>query len=157
MSESARTKSGNMKLWIGALVVLLLIAFITWQGVREDVAVQESTLGTAALLRVPPESAAVGEAVVLRWEVRAPVGASTTHTAIHWGTVSVPGILGQDVASAQTAYPELISDYASGTFSLPREFSGGIVFPQPGTYYLRAHAVIDGQHYWSPEHTVEVE
>ncbi|MDO8425651.1 MAG: hypothetical protein Q7T01_04040 [bacterium] len=157
-AQSAGKPRRAWKKWVGALVLLALIAFIAWQGVAEEPrAVPQALVGTAVILRDPAASAALGEAVSFRWEVRAPVGASAVHTAIHWGSVSVPGTLGYEVAPDATAYSEFLSDYATGQHALPREFTGAIIFPQPGTSFLRAHAVIDGVNVWSPEHQIVIE
>lgn len=134
-----------------------LVAYITWVGVRGEQPKELVMRGYATIVSAPPANARVGEATPFTWEVRAPVGAAATHTAIHWGTTSVPGTIGTDVAPADAGYPEHIRDYESGTFALPRSFTAAAVFPTSGISSYRAHAIIDGKHYWSPEHQVVVE
>jgi len=70
---------------------------------------------------------------------------------------STSGELGVDVAPGAAEYPNVLPDYAQGSFALPRTFTGAVTFPAAATYYYRAHAVIDGKHYWSPEYMIVVQ
>jgi hypothetical protein len=148
MATSAR------KWWIGGIVVLVIIVLITWAGTREEPV--QPIVGTSVVVQSPPTSARVGTPVPLTWEVRAAVGSSAAHTAVHWGSNSTSGDLGTEVAPGAAGYPNFLPDYAQGSFALPRTFSGAFSFSVAGTYYYRAHAIIDDKHYWSPEHSVEV-
>ena len=142
--------------WVGGAIVIVLIALITWAGTMAE-EVQQSTSGTAVEVSAPPASGRAGSPVPLTWGVQAPVGAVATHTAIHWGTNSVAGELGTDVGPGAAGYPNLLPDYAQGSFALPRTFTGAVTFPAAGTYSYRAHAIIDGKNYWSPEYTVVIQ
>lgn len=140
--------------WIGGAVVIVLIALITWAGTREEA--QQPIVGTSVAVQSPPASARIGTPTSFAWEVRASVGSTAMHTAIHWGPTSTIGELGTEVAPGAAGYPNLLPDYAQGSYALPRTFSGALTFPSAGTAYYRAHAIIDGKHYWSPEYSVEV-
>lgn len=138
--------------------MLVLIVGIAWLGTRENGTRPEiPVVGIAVVVANPPAVAKVGAPTTMRWLVRAPVGSTTTHTSIHWGTVSRAEALGTDVSPTQSGYPNLLPDYAAGTFALPREFAAALVLPETGTYFYRAHAIIGGQHIWSPEYAVRVE
>ncbi|MBI4434718.1 hypothetical protein HY635_02790 [Candidatus Uhrbacteria bacterium] len=141
--------------WIGGVVIVVLIALITWAGTREEPT--QAIVGTSVVVQSPPAGARAGTPTAFTWEVRAPVGATATHTAVHWGTSSTSGDLGTEVAPGAAGYPNLLPDYAQGNFSLPRTFSGAITFPTAGTSYYRAHAIIDGKNHWSPEYSVVVQ
>jgi len=141
--------------WIGGVIVVVLIALIAWGGTRE--VPQQPTVGTSVAVSPPPASARAGAPTPIAWEVRASAGAVTTHTAVHWGPASNPGSLGTDVTPAASGYPNILPDYASESFALPRSFTGAIVFPTAGTAFYRAHAIIGGLHYWSPEYAIRVE
>lgn len=141
--------------WIGGAVVIVLIALVTWAGTREEA--QQPIVGTSVVVRSPPVSARIGVPTSFAWEVRASVGATATHTAVHWGTNSTSGELGTEVAPGAAGYPNLLPDYQQGSFALPRTFSGAITFPSAGTVYYRAHAIIDGKNYWSPEYAIVVQ
>lgn len=146
------------RLWrvIGGIVVLALVAGISWFGTQEDGAAP-AVVGTSVVIVDPPARATAGTPVGIRWSVQAPVGSTATHTAIHWGSASRLGTFGTDVIPQASGYPNLLPDYASGNFPLPRAFSGALTFAPPGTYFYRAHAMIGGLHYWSPEYNITVE
>ncbi len=149
MKKSAR------RWWIGGAIVLAVIVLITWAGTREEP--QRGAVGTRVAMSAPPASGRAGIPVPLTWDVQAPVGAIATHTAIHWGTNSVAGALGMDVTPSAAGYPNVLPDYAQGSFGLPRTFTGAVTFPASGTYYYRAHAIIDGKNYWSPEYVMVIQ
>ncbi|MBI4450141.1 hypothetical protein HY634_03715 [Candidatus Uhrbacteria bacterium] len=149
-------KNSARNWWIGGAIVVVLIVLITWAGTRPE-EVRQSTSGTSVAVSAPPVSGRAGSPVPLTWGVQAPVGAIATHTATHWGTSSTSGELGTEVAPGSAGYPNLLPDYAQGSFALPRTFTGAVTFPSTGTYYYRAHAIIDGKNYWSPEYSVVVQ
>lgn len=142
--------------WVVGIVIIALVALVAWFGTKEEV-ITHATYGTAVLVSTPPANASVDVPTSLTWEVRAPVGASTTHTAIHWSTTSHPGVFGTDAAPAAAGYEGMLPDYAQGMFALPRTFDGVLMFTAPGTYSYRAHAMIGDLHYWSPEYQLVVE
>ena len=143
-------------------VGVVLFVGIIWIGTGEEPIarrVQAPAVTEIAVVvqAAPPLNTRASVATPFTWAVGAPVGHTATHTAIHWGTASRTGALGLAVAPADSGYPSILADYASGSFALPREFSGAVTFPSAGIYYYRAHAIIDGKHYWSSEYTIRVE
>ncbi|MBI4142819.1 hypothetical protein HY480_03025 [Candidatus Uhrbacteria bacterium] len=149
---------------VGIGIAVIVFAFIVWMGVRESVAPTTSestgttvTVGTTVSVVVPPIRSRAKEPVGFTWTVHAPIGSTATHTAIHWGAVAHPGVLGADVTPAVGGYPNALPTYAAGTFVLPREFSGSLTFPTRGTYFYRAHAVVDGKNVWSAEHSIVIQ
>ncbi|OGG21755.1 hypothetical protein A3B48_03595 [Candidatus Gottesmanbacteria bacterium RIFCSPLOWO2_01_FULL_40_10] len=78
------------------------------------------------------------------------------HTSVHYGAESTAGDLGKDVAPEDTNYTDLVNDFAKGNFNIPLQFVGNTAIARTGTYYFRAHAIINGQHYWTEEKTLTV-
>lgn len=87
------------------------------------------------------------------WEITGLAGAST-HTAVHFDTVSHPDStdFGDYVAGA--AYPGNFTP-ANVSVTLPGEFCGSISMPATGAYWMRAHVIHNGTHYLSEERVVE--
>lgn len=104
-----------------------------------------------------PAKALAGPPLVVTWQVKPKDGATTTitHTAVHYDTASHPGELATDVSPAAAGYKELTPDFAQGEYQVPRAFSVKLT-PPAGQLYLRAHAIIDGEQYWTDETVVAV-
>lgn len=112
-------------------------------------AMQEETF--SVVVTQSPTEAIAGQAFTIGWKVNADAQKTITHTAIHYDTSSHPGTFGTDVPPPASGYPELTPEFASGTFSIPNTFTTDITVDQEVTIYFRAHAIIDGKHYWSDE------
>ena len=94
-----------------------------------------------------PASVLVGKPFTITWKVDSPVQKTIAHTAIHYGPRSVPN------PTAPSDYP-LTPDIKSGV--IPGTFSIQFTITPTGTYYYRAHAIIDGQNVWSDERMITV-
>ena len=69
-----------------------------------------------------------------------------THAAIHWGKEPGKTLTGD--------YPPMTEVSTGNT---PQSFSATLKVPtEPGTYYYRAHAIVDGVHVYTGEHTIRV-
>lgn len=98
-----------------------------------------------------------GKKFKVSWRVNGPKKIFITHTAVHYGSESKPGDFGLDVTPAAAGYSSLTSDFASGSFKIPKKFKAEITASDAeGTLYMRAHAIIDGKHYWTAEKKVSV-
>ncbi|MBI2450868.1 MAG: cupredoxin domain-containing protein [Parcubacteria group bacterium] len=103
------------------------------------------------------ENARTGKKFKVSWRVSGPKGTVINHTAVHYGTESKQGDFGLDKTPADAGYPGLTSDFASGSFKIPKKFKADIVAPNTeSTLYMRAHVIIDGKHYWTAEKSVKV-
>lgn len=97
----------------------------------------------------PPSSVNASQEFNVTWSVDPGTSGTfnVTETSVYWSNQSV-----QD--------PESPEDYGntSGaqTGTIPGNFSANISFEQADTYYMRAHAFIDGNDYFSEEVSVEV-
>ncbi len=102
-----------------------------------------------------PEKVAQGDVIKVTWMVKGQ-GLKATHTALHYGKESKAGAFGLDVGPAASGYPSLTAGFLSGEYALPMEFNGEIKAEEAGIIYLRAHAIVDGKHYWTAEKMIEV-
>ena len=108
-------------------------------------------------------SATEGQPVSFGWDIGADTGGvlqgagfGATHTAVHFDTVSHSGSWGTDVTPAQSGYADFTKEYASGNYAFPATFNGTAIAPAGGSglLYFRAHAIIDGKNYWTPEQSI---
>ncbi len=79
-----------------------------------------------------------------------------THTGIHYGYLSHPGDLGSGTNPIAVGYPG-VAEVSADVLNVKNDFEVTITPRQSGILYFRAHAVLDGQNYWSDERSVEVE
>ncbi len=138
-------------------ITVLVISIITLYGCQapetektgEMPAVEETPLFQASVILLNyPGSAAQGQEYDVSWRVLSSEPMGIEHTAVHYGYVSVPGVLGTDVLPANSGYA-LLTAPQSG--AIPNSFSDKIIAEQAGTLYLRPHAIIDGRNYWGNE------
>jgi cytochrome c553 len=108
---------------------------------------------TVTIKNIPASVSEISQIEIL-WAVSGE-GMSASHNEIHYGPKSNPGTLGTDVDSP-AGYSSLTTEFSSGDYQLPMDFSTTITPEGTGTIYLRAHSVIDGKHYWSEEKEVVV-
>lgn len=157
-------KMGVNKTFVVLLLVLSLFLVSGQAGcpARTDVPEvksPEEVLGTeepGIELISAPQVAEFGQRTVFTWRVAGPSGTVIPHTAIHYDEDSNPAKFALTVAPDQSGYRELTLEFASGEFEIPREFSTHVTFDEVGTFYYRAHAIVNGQHYWTDERSIEV-
>ncbi len=94
-----------------------------------------------------PETAEAKLPFLVLWKVNSGTPMEISHTAVHYGTKSVPS------PQSPSDYPS-ITEIQTGTS--PKEFSSNIKVDWPGKYYLRSHAIINGQDIWSEEKVLDV-
>ena len=127
------------------------------QASRQETPAQRGSLPNVSFLEIPSRSVA-GEQLAVRWEVRTDSSQTIAHTAVHWGTESRKGKkLGKQDGPQAAGYPNLTTKYAKGEFSVPGTFSDSLsVPPDASMLYMRAHAIVNGENYWSNEVAVPV-
>lgn len=104
----------------------------------------------SVVLKSPPKIAAAGIEFTVSWSITGEPG-TTQHTAVHYGRQSVPD-------------PKAPSDYSltshifctSTPCKVPNSFQTPIKIQEDGIYYYRAHTIINGNHYWSEEASINV-
>ncbi len=94
-----------------------------------------------------PATAEAGKSFEVSWRVNSPVQKNIPHTAVHYGKESKSEPL------TLASYPSLTA-VQSG--AIPADFSTNVVIDATGITYFRAHAIIDGNHYWSSEMMVTI-
>lgn len=96
-----------------------------------------------------PSSGMVGQPIPISWHID---GSGTTkHTAAHYDTKSVSSPTGP--SDYQYASNYQCTDNAC---NLPSDFSDTITINTAGTYYIRAHTVVNGKNYWSNEKMITI-
>lgn len=124
---------------------------------REKQVSTPSSQVTIKLLNLP-NTVIAGKDFTLQWRVETPEPQTISHTAIHWDTVAHPGKLDNTITPAQAGYLNFTPEFASGTFSLPREFTATLTTPLSGKkIYLRAHAIIKGKNFWTNEEEIAIQ
>lgn len=122
----------------------------TWTS-EVEIQVESSQPGEAPVIVTVDDHTAqggVGENLTVNWSLTGTPD-EVRHTGFHWATYSV-----EDPASP--------ADYGNSTgvvepAAVPGSYNGTFTEEEPGTYHGRAHAIYNGQHYWSDEITFEVQ
>ncbi|OGF99979.1 hypothetical protein A2Y99_01490 [Candidatus Gottesmanbacteria bacterium RBG_13_37_7] len=102
-----------------------------------------------------PKEIAKDSANAFTWRITGPSALVKT-TGIYYGPESMSGVLGPEVKPQDTKYKEVTSEFIKGEYSTPLQFVSNVKIASPGSYFYRAHTVINNQNYWSDEGTFEV-
>lgn len=102
-----------------------------------------------------PSRVLTNQTIALTWSVSG-AQKTTTHTAMHYDTLSRGGTFGFDVTPAVSGYRYTASNYISGNYTVPNTFVADITPTATGKIYARAHAVIDGKNFWTDEIIIDV-
>lgn len=104
-----------------------------------------------------PAQAALGSVATFTWEILGPI-ASTGYSVIVGSKLSTPGTLDESTQISSTSYKLIfVSDFTSGTYTIPIRFVGNSPFYEAGTYYFRAYTWINGKNIWSDEYSLTVQ
>lgn len=96
-----------------------------------------------------PTEINAGEAAQFKWSISGVKG-TVAHTAVHFGKQSTP-VVNENTGPEDTNYELMTQEYSSGSYSVPGMFTSNIIIDEPGTYYARAHTIVDGKNVWSDE------
>ena len=96
-----------------------------------------------------------GDLVKVQWTVNVDPPQAIDATALYYDTQSHPGTFGQGITPATAGYRSITTDPTS-PLKAPRTFSTSFLAPD-GDIHFRAHAVINGKHYWTNEAAIIVE
>ena len=156
-----------------AFALLLLVFVAGCAGVQQPLAPVQETQKTAQQQVTPqatqvpldvkiyfvnlPTSIKANSKSVVKWKIESNLQKNISHTAMHYGSKSVPEELSTDVAPANSGYPSFTPKYASDVNKIPNEFNTVVVLENKGTIYARAHVIVDGKNYWSDEKSIQVE
>ncbi len=95
-----------------------------------------------------PTDAKVGEPILLRWDATDLEG-TISKTNVLYGRTSI------SEPDAEDYQNETMAQCEEKPCTM-RTFTDAIIFNEPGTYYVRAYAVIDGEDVWSDENQLVV-
>lgn len=90
------------------------------------------------------------------WDVSGPAG-TFSFTAIVAGKESKKDALDESVTISQTPYKVIVPDFTNGSYTVPLRFVGNASITDPGVYYFRALAYINGKNIWTDEYSFTVE
>jgi hypothetical protein len=94
-----------------------------------------------------PSRATTTSSLTFTWSIDSGEKIDIDHTAIHYDTNPVSN-------------PTSPNDYSRASSvqsgEIPGTFSTSLTIQVPGTYYFRAHAIVDGKHVWSEERSIIV-
>lgn len=134
-----------------AIVAAALLTGCTTAPVQETAQpAPEIIVAPQVTFEAAPSSAEAGQEATIRWSVSGDA-ALTPHTAIHYGTSSVPNPTGPSDYAKATPFQCQITNCP-----IPSPFSATLKIDEPGTYYYRAHAVINGENVWSEEKIITI-
>jgi len=96
-----------------------------------------------------------GKSARVLWEISGPEK-TISHTAIYYDFVSHSGKLDKNATAYLAGYPSYTIQYASKEEDIPKTFDADLPIKQIGTIYYRAHAIIEGKHYWTDEKSINI-
>jgi hypothetical protein len=105
-------------------------------------------------LSPPAVTAEEGNTIPFSWIVDGPPTNIKT-TSVYYGQSSNPGNLSMQTSPDKTVYTNSTTDFTNGSFNIPLWFTVNIT-PKSGNWYYRIYALIDGNHYWSDEHVINI-
>ena len=134
-------------------IIYIIVAFAIVAGIF---IFSSSSSETNVKITSVPSSVEVRQPISISWAVSSPEKKIIGHTAVHYDVESHIGNFSLETSPAASGYPNLIPDYANKQSEIPNTFSAQIMTDISGTIYLRAHAVIDGKHYWSDQKSITI-
>lgn len=132
--------------WTLLLACSLLVVPLTGCASPDDGGEDEPAFAVA--WEEEPSSARAGETVTMSWSVDGPEG-QIPHTGVHYANFSVsdpqtPADYGNTVGAREPA-------------QVPGTFDAALTLDEPGTYHVRAHAIVgEGEHRWSEEVQIQI-
>ncbi len=105
-----------------------------------------------------PATVKAGKAGTFTWEIAADEPATVRHTAIHYGKVQHAGEFATTTSPKLAGYPSMIKDFDGKESQIPGTFTAKITPTRKeiGLLFMRAHVMIEGKNFWSPEIEVTV-
>jgi len=105
-----------------------------------------------------PQTLKAGVVSTFTWEIKALEPATVMHTAIHYGAVQHAGEFATTTGPKLAGYPSMTKDFDGKESQIPGTFTVKITPTRKeiGSLFMRAHVVIAGKNFWSPEVEVKV-
>ncbi len=146
-------KSLFIKITLGITIFIILVSY---NYNRARLALKDTRQSELSIELFVPETVTQGQTVPVTWKVNAPADFQTSDTTIFYSSISTPSAVTKFDSPQAVGYQFSLADYRSGNFNLPYVFEGNIVFPKPGTYYLRAYSFIRDNHLWTEEKQITI-
>lgn len=146
-------KSSFVKILLGFAIFTLLVVY---NYNRARVALRDTRQSQLSIEINLPQVAKQGQVVPVSWHVTTPADFQTTDTTIFYSSISTASAVTKADSPQALGYQFSLSDYRLGNFNLPYTFKANIVFPKPGTYFLRAYSLVRNNHLWTDETQITV-
>jgi hypothetical protein len=101
-----------------------------------------------------PDFVSRGEEITVEWHVNSDKYKDIFYTAIYYDYESHPAKLG-NVPPSSTGYKYITTDFVAGKYKIPSSFSTEFQVDEVPVY-IRAHAIVDGKNYWTPEKKLDL-
>jgi hypothetical protein len=111
----------------------------------------EQPLQVSLQILSAPTTVEAGKDFTISWQINSNKKLEIQHTAVHFNSEPVPDP--SSPADYKLAASQVLTGTIPGTFEVRFE----VTTPsQTGTVYYRAHAIVEGKHYWSEEKSLTV-
>jgi len=154
MIASNKTQTKPLLYTLFGIVVFISLVYYNYLQARKNLSSRPSQFSIELIN--PPFQTESKIATPFTWKVDTDSDFKTQLTSLYYSPISSPGALTTYDSPEAVNYPYHLPDYERGQFQLPDSFDANIYFSSPGTYFLRAYARINGNHYWSNEYTLNV-
>lgn len=106
---------------------------------------------SVTILAPAPPSVTAGSPITITWRVNASKSMQINHTGVHYDVFPVPKPSKPE--DYTFAAPPLCE---TSNCTIPNVFSVNFNITQPGRYFYRAHAIVNGAQVWSPEYNLTI-
>lgn len=147
----------NIKL-LTAIGLLLFISFVSLYRINTTKQKTASTATSHLEIKLSEtlDTISTNSRTKLSWTVIAPNDFETTSTSIYYSQTSSPSAVTKLDSPDAVGYQFSFPDYKTGIYKLPDNFEVYTTFSEPGVYYLRAYALVRGNHLWTEEKKITV-
>lgn len=140
-----------------ASVTFLLLSYLEFRQGRNEFLESGPSIEPKVSLTSVPESVHLDQPVALTWNIDTPTPRRVESTTIFYDISATPSALTTSDAPHAPGYAFSLPDYQSGQITSPGTFTATIYPPEfINKLYIRAYALVDGNHYWTPEYTINI-
>lgn len=146
------------RLWKFLPLLILIFVFLVYHNYIQARNTFTSTKNSVLSINMQsfPASVKYSSAANFSWNISSTKDFKTNFTTIFYGYTSTPSALTIKDSPSAVGYPYLVSDYLSGTYSLPDAFNANVIFNKFGRVWFRAYAKVGEDHLWSEEKYLDV-
>lgn len=133
------------------LVVFICTSYYTFTLSRQKLTNSGPTITPTIILNTPTISD-LNAPVTVSWQIDSPTPRRITSTTIYYDTSATPSALSTNDSPLAVGYEHSLNDYQTGDWQSPQTFTARIFPPKDASaIFLRAYALIENNHYWTPE------